>query len=564
MRKIIFLITLFLLTSCKNQDYSDFIYKSESRIVFKKGDDKKWLEKDYDDSDWKKEWEFEFEMDGEIFITRKTITLKKSADTFAPFGVVLQTMGAYELYWDGVLIGVNGKPGKEKGNPKEGSFLRTYLIPNELATKGEHVIATRSSKYYKEEQHLYSYAHIDEYHKLIEEPLKRVLYVHILAGIFLIASIYYFFLYVNDKKNYTLLLFGLACFLFFLLIIMEYIKFYVPFHYSYFFTRLKIIGFLTLLISFLIPYYFTIQFPFKHYKLVAIFYLIILIFIYLFYSKSYDYTALTLSQTMWIASMLIISYAIYKKEKGSIIIFFGLILSFIVYQLSIYDVSLFVSFTIILLCMFYISSIKIKEQRLAFEQSIAQSTRLKYELLKKKIQPHFLMNTLTSLIDWVEEAPNKGVEFIEALAEEFDLLNQVENEKLIPISQEIKLCKSHINIMKYRKEIDYIWEDEGVDDTDNQNIPPAVIHTLLENGITHCLPLENNKMLFKLNVKSSEDKLIYDFTTHGKVRLKTKKSTGGTGFKYIKARLKESYGDNWEFTSNETENGWKNTITIYT
>lgn len=38
------------------------------------------------------------------------------------------------------------------------------------------------------------------------------------------------------------------------------------------------------------------------------------------------------------------------------------------------------------------------------------------------------MNTLTSLTDWVEEAPKKGVLFIEALAKEFDLFNQIENK----------------------------------------------------------------------------------------------------------------------------------------
>ena len=44
-------------------------------------------------------------------------------------------------------------------------------------------------------------------------------------------------------------------------------------------------------------------------------------------------------------------------------------------------------------------------------------------------------------MDWVEESPKKGVFFIEALAKEFDLLNQIEQHTLIPISQEIELCK---------------------------------------------------------------------------------------------------------------------------
>jgi len=148
------------------------------------------------------------------------------------------------------------------------------------------------------------------------------------------------------------------------------------------------------------------------------------------------------------------------------------------------------------------------------------------------------------------------------LAEEFDVLNQVENETLIPIAQEIKLCKSHISIMRFRKEIDYIWEDEGINENIEQLIPPAVIHTLLENSITHCLPSDENSMRFKLIAFTTKNTQEYTFLTFGNIRNQQKKTSDGTGFKYIKARLTESYGDDWTFTSEPTNEGWKNTITI--
>ncbi|MDD7913981.1 histidine kinase [Polaribacter ponticola] len=248
--------------------------------------------------------------------------------------------------------------------------------------------------------------------------------------------------------------------------------------------------------------------------------------------------------------------------NGAKIVLISLLISMYFHQYINFDISIHIGFSFILLGMFYILSLRTKEQRIAYENSLVQSTRLKLELLKKSIQPHFLMNTLTSLIDWVEEAPDKGVLFIEALAIEFDLLNQFENETLIPISQEIELCKSHISIMKYRKEIDYVWEDEGIDKNVKQVIPPAVIHTLLENSITHCLPSYKNILRFKLIANTTKEKQEYTFLTFGKIRNKQKNTSDGTGFKYIKARLTESYGKNWAFTSETANYGWKNTITI--
>ena len=68
----------------------------------------------------------------------------------------------------------------------------------------------------------------------------------------------------------------------------------------------------------------------------------------------------------------------------------------------------------------------------------------------KHIQPHFIKNTLTSLLDWVEESPAQSVIFIQALAREFDLLNGMAEATLIPVRQELELCQNHLRVMQFR------------------------------------------------------------------------------------------------------------------
>jgi LytS/YehU family sensor histidine kinase len=263
---------------------------------------------------------------------------------------------------------------------------------------------------------------------------------------------------------------------------------------------------------------------------------------------------------MWLFSFGIVVFGTYKGMRGSGIVLSALILSALIHVFTFYDISLFIGFGLILLGMFYILSIKTKEQQIAYEKSLVQSTRLRLELLKKNIQPHFLMNTLTSLIDWVEESPQKGVQFIVALAKEFKLLNEIEDQKLVPISKEIALCRAHLKIMTYRKEIIYSWEEEGIDP--GQKIPPAIFHTLLENGITHCKPLPNNTIKFKLIFESTALYSKYLFLTIAEVQNGSKGAGEGTGIKYVKARLTESYGSHWNFSSEATSQGWQNTITL--
>ncbi|WP_299436510.1 histidine kinase [uncultured Aquimarina sp.] len=545
--------TLLLVTACSQNP----VHK-EYETVFQIGDQQEWAAKNWNDQGWKKR--IRLVPDGQIYWFRTRIDILKAPDSLQPYGIQLDVYGEYEVFWDGVLIGKNGNPGQEAVLPPEGKMWATFSIPTHLTGKGEHLLAIRSSLYYFPDHLGIWELKMDYYDDLLNDRLIESSYMHLFAGAFLIASFYFLFLFLSNKKEYATLIFSISCFLFFTLILAEFMKAYVVIHYSLHVVRLQIIGILMLGISFLIPFYFSMQFPFPKRKLFLIIYAGILLFFFLS-RHVFELTANNMALSMWLFSFGIVMFGVYKKMKGARLVLLTLLLSVPIGFVTPFNKSLFAGFSLILLGMFYLLSLRIKEQRLAYENSLIQSTRLRLELLKKNIQPHFLMNTLTSLIDWVEESPKKGVLFIEALAKEFDLFNQIENQKLIPISQEIALCRTHLEIMEYRKEINYSLEEEGIDL--DQKVPPAILHTLLENGITHSLPLEDNSIKFKLIFESNSHYKCYIFLTFAANVRRSTNNKEGTGLKYIKARLTESYHSNWDFTSEPTNHGWKNTLKIY-
>ncbi|WP_157972951.1 histidine kinase [Aureibaculum luteum] len=558
LRSLLYLLlvcTMLLVSSCSQRP----VYK-KYQTVFQVGDQQEWAGKDWNDMDWEKR--IILVPDGQVFWSRTKIEILKAPESLHLYGLQLHVYGEYEVFWDGVLIGKNGNPGQEGVLPPEGKMWATFSIPIHLTAEGEHLLSIRSSLYYFPDHAGIDELKIDYYDDILTDRLIESSYMHLFAGAFLIASFYFLFLFLSNKKEYATLIFSVSCFLFFVLILAEFSKAYMPIHYSMHIIRLRIIGILMLGISFLIPLYFSKQFPFPKRKLLLTIYAGVLLYIFL--SKHvFELTANNMAFSMWLFSFGIVVFGVYKKLKGARLVLLTVLLSVPIGFVTPFNKSLFAGFSLILLGMFYLLSLRIKEQRLAYENSLVQSSRLRLELLKKNIQPHFLMNTLTSLIDWVEESPKKGVLFIEALAKEFDLFNQIENQTLIPIAQEIVLCRTHLEIMEYRKEINYSWEEEGIDL--EQEIPPGILHTLLENGITHSLPLEDNSIKFKLIFESNNDYKCYTFLTFARaVREVTSNREEGTGLKYIKARLTESYHSQWEFTSEPTNHGWKNTVKIYT
>jgi hypothetical protein len=537
----IFLLLLF--TSCKQ--YTEFV---KSDVTYYKDDDKP---HDYLGSS-----------PDSIFKVNIDVDLYKRENPSAPLGLQINAFGAFDVYWDGVLVGSNGKMAKSGQSEVPGTEMSYYQIPEKLAGKGKHIVTITGTQTQLRETLRGIDVKLESYLRLHRAPLIVMSFMNLMAGAFLIASIYYFFLYINStRKEATVLLFGIICLLFFCLLIIEYIKFYIDIPYTHFYTRLQIVGLLTFIISILVPWYFMLQFGFKRKRLFLFLLFAGLVIIYVKHYGHYDKTAIYFSYVMCFVSIIIAVDAAFRKIKGGVIVVAGLLASIVVNKFIFYDFGLFISFTIIVLSMLYLHTIKTKALEEAHNASLLLSSRLQLELVKKNIQPHFLRNTLTSLIDWIEESPQQGIVFIRALADEFDIMNSISEETLIPVRQEIELCKKHLEVMSFRKELSYKWEEKNIDE--NEEIPPAIIHTIIENGITHSLPSNDGSITFCLSFIRERKYKQYTLRTVAKNRNKKKSDLSGTGFKYIKARLNESYGNNWQFDSFAVEEGWLTEIKIF-
>ncbi|TKC12823.1 regulator [Pedobacter polaris] len=552
-RLILVFFLLILLQSCKNG--VDF---EETEPAFKTGDSLIWASKNYSSTHWRTE---RGNTKQAIFWIRFNPVIHKIENPKEHIGLGVYAFGAFEVYWDGVKIGANGQPGLTTKSEIPGTHNSIFLIPDSLSKPGKHVLALRATQQYKSDEQRAAGYKIDHYDQLLEMPLIMTSFMNLMAGAFLVVSLYYFFLFANsNRRDYTTLIFGVTCFLFFALLIAEYIKFYVAIPYTHFYLRLEIIGFLTILVSILVPLYFSIQFNFRKKLWLISGLVLVLAGIYIYNFRSYDLSAKLFSLSMWFAAVVVVVNAIVKKEKGSVLVFIGLLISMALNYFLVYDFGIFICFTIIVLCMLYLHAIKAKEIEKAHQSSMLLSSRLKLELLKKNIQPHFIKNTLTSLIDWVEESPKDGVVFIEALAAEFDVMNEIAEATLIPIAKEIELCKAHLAVMHFRKEVTYQWTEKNIDPL--ATIPPAIIHTLVENGITHSLALNDGSIGFILSFTHDQHFKTYTLLVNAKNRLKKQQAKQSTGFKYIIARLTESYGNNWDFESAAVPDGWCSIIKI--
>lgn len=556
---------LLLLTSCGTERRHNFA--ADGKVM--QGDDPAWAAKDYADSTWNYWWKEKIPSD-KIYWIRLYVDFAEEEAKDKNTGVMVIATAAYEAYWDGVKIGKNGTLQTEDTPEVPGTYHGFFPLPDTLLGFGEHVLALRCTKA-DTVLHGHAFALTDNYERLLRDPLHISMVMFLLAGIFIITGVYFFFLFLSGPREYSALIFSIICFVFCGILFMEYLKLFYLYAYPFQRTRMEIIGLGHLLLTFLVPLFLMKQFKFPYLKIMlAVMSVVVLIF-ELNYHSDFDWMAKMHNKLMWLFSFIIIIYACSFKKQNAYTVMAGFLCSFAVIWIlpkfnvpfvSAFDISEFLAFVFIILSMLYAMTMRRREERLAYEASLVLSERLKNELLKKNIKPHFIMNTLTSLMDWVEESPKEGVKFIGALADEFETLNEIADHKLVPVEQEIKLCKNHLEIMSYRKEINYRWEQKGIDP--NEIIPPAVIHTAVENGVTHSLPDENGDITFCLIFQKTEKNKTYTLQTVAGNRPDAdgENQTVGTGLKYIRARLEESYPGKWGLISRPTKTGWETVILV--
>ncbi|MBF0779069.1 cache domain-containing sensor histidine kinase [Streptococcus cuniculi] len=177
----------------------------------------------------------------------------------------------------------------------------------------------------------------------------------------------------------------------------------------------------------------------------------------------------------------------------------------------------------------------------------------KYELqaLSSQINPHFLYNTLDTIV-WMAELNNsaKVVEVTKSLAKYFRLALNQGNEQ-IALKDEIEHVRQYLFIQKHRYGDKLAYEIEEDARFDDFQLPKLVLQPLVENAIYHGIKEIKGQGLVRVSVAERKEFLvvsIYDngsgFTAHDTTENLLVK-LGGVGLKNVDQRLRLQFGSTY-------------------
>ncbi|MBQ4829130.1 histidine kinase [Alteromonas sp. MMG017] len=465
-----------------------------------------------------------------------------------PMGVFVSVMGSFDAYWNGEYIGSNGKPALTKEEEVIGDIDKVLLINKDAVVIGQNTLSLYLSSHHHPSEVQYGgfFAFVSDYTTLIAMSIKRALPSLLMLSALGLLAVYCFMLFASAWREVQYLLFGLLCSATMLLIITESARGIIGYTYDWHLPRLELVLGLSCCLGILFVAFITCVVKLSSaWKLGWLSLVLGIQGYWLLTLSGYDdRSLLVFVSSVGICGLVCIQGLVQKRAHSgkllcALLVFISPVLS---NTYSYMDTFFFISFSVLNVFILYLTLNSIRTERQALLQSQLNASRMELELLKRNLQPHFIMNTLTAIEEWIEEDPKTAVNFIQALANEFRLLIKLSQQPLIALEHEIALCQSHLTIMGYRACVDFQLSQ----DIKNAQVllPPGVLLTLLENAISHnryregafefqlTQRLNGNKQTLTLQIPLSP--------YQGSSGLQT-----GIGNKYIQSRFKESFNHDW-------------------
>lgn len=211
-----------------------------------------------------------------------------------------------------------------------------------------------------------------------------------------------------------------------------------------------------------------------------------------------------------------------------------------------------VSFATIVLALLaiYIGIFVQRSRRLAEVEN--ELSRKRMSVMISQMQPHFLFNSLTTIMDLCDRDPKMAKQAISDFSDYLrGNLDAMSAESLIPFEQELEHCKTYLGFEKLRFE-DTLHIVYDIHYTDFF-VPPLSIQPLLENAVKHGVGHKKGGGIVMLTVEEAPSEIIIRITDDGvgfDMSAPPDPKRSHVGIENIRSRLSQMCGGKLRISSN--------------
>ena len=161
------------------------------------------------------------------------------------------------------------------------------------------------------------------------------------------------------------------------------------------------------------------------------------------------------------------------------------------------------------------------------------NVQVQMDSLKVQIQPHFLFNTLNTLIGLIEVDGSRAIYFTEKLAYVYRYLLEANDCSLISLEEELEFTNAYFYLIKTRYPQGLYLEFKNKEQLYAWQIPPLTLQLLLENAVKHNVVTKKDPLHIRIEFNAQEECLLVT----NNLQRKTAEVSTGKGLLHIKKKF---------------------------
>lgn len=188
-------------------------------------------------------------------------------------------------------------------------------------------------------------------------------------------------------------------------------------------------------------------------------------------------------------------------------------------------------------------SLKAERDRYQLEAVLKDN---QYQNLKTQLNPHFLFNSLNSIRTLIDMDPELSKTAITKLSGLLRSSLQAGKHKTVTLEQELQTVTDYLAIEKIRFDERLQMQFDIAPETNNLQVPPLMIQTLVENAVKHGISTLKQGGTIRIKSTIANEQLVISITNSG--QFVPKNNHDGLGIENTKQRLAILFDEQGTFT----------------
>ena len=171
-------------------------------------------------------------------------------------------------------------------------------------------------------------------------------------------------------------------------------------------------------------------------------------------------------------------------------------------------------------------------------KQVELTSQAELKALQFQVNPHFLFNSLNTLIAEIEYNPSNAVRFTKHLSSVYRYVLQSQDKTLVPLNEELDFMKSYLFLHEVRLGNCISCECLVPDDYSDAMLPPLTLQLLVENVIKHNSITSGKPMRIHIDIENN-----YLIVSNPIQPKKSNDSSSGVGLNNLSNRCKLMLGE---------------------